>query len=76
MRQMIENYIQVQNGKLKVQNGIYVDCLTIFKIDGTFVLQRNEPEDITLIKHLMRGVYLIVVNMKDGYHFTDVFKMN
>jgi len=75
MAQIQKDFINVREGILEIQNGLNINCFTIFKIDGTFVLQKDNPKGVSFIEYMMKGLYLIVINLKGGRCFTSVLKM-
>jgi hypothetical protein len=70
---IIKGECNVQEGcGIIVEGGGQIDYITVFKNDGTLVYKHTEAEETTFINNLLYGVYLVVVNMKNGKLYTDI----
>jgi len=72
MRAVDESIIQVREGKLLLSQPQKIECLTVYKTDGTCVMQKIYPEEGAIILEFLGDICLIVVNLIGGRYFTNI----
>ncbi len=72
MNTKCDELFSTKNDIIKLCLNPDVEFVTIFKEDGTCVLECSEPQNCLVFKDLEDGHYLVVVNMKGGTYCTNI----
>lgn len=68
-------YLSMADGHLHLRNSDCLNCCSVFRTDGSLVMNLEQPEDNTILDKLMQGIYLVVLNLKCGKYITDVVEI-